>query len=388
MNIKTASATILIGVFATSVSMAAKPLPPQPPPFAALTTCPVEANVRFPAIAYSQNKYKTVKKFGGWQVYDGANFYIANSTGSCSIQLHSGTREYSIPGVSYRQIGDTAHMAYVDGGIRLLKFKVSTAAGVHSVQNLPSAGSLVFAYDLPSAGINDVELSADAKTIYYSEEHLTDDERWIDTVNSIDVSNGCSSACPKTVIYDQFPDNSGVAGLSVSDDGYRIYMSIHFRVADIRTISLLQKIVGEDPNDVSWAFRNVLSDHDQAYSTVDGFGSTTLGKWDYDHSDVPKEVLAYVVERPTGERTDIVDVTNCAVAAVDESCLGFSEISVVKTGIAGAASSFTSTPSSPTDGSLPNLLLLSGGGIFDFDLDGVAAVPIRLLDGGGGESAD
>jgi hypothetical protein len=385
MNIQAASATILIGVFTTGVSMAAKPLPPQPPPFAALTTCAVKEGVTFPAIAYSQNKYKTVKKFGGWQVYDGANFFIANSDGSCSIQLHSGTREHSVPGVSYRQIDDIAHIAYVDRGIRLLKFRVSTADGVHSVQDLPPAGSLVYAYDLPFTGINDVELSADAKTIYYSEEHLTDDERWIDTVNSIDVSNGCSSACPRAVIYDQFPDDSGVAGLSISGDEKRLYMSIHFRVDDIRTISLLAK----QPSG-SWALRNVLSDQDEAYSTVDGFGSTTLGKWDYDHSGVPKEVLAYVVERSTGERTDMVDVTNCAVAAVDESCLasGLDEISLVRIGIAGAGSSFTSTPSSPMDGSLPNLLVLSGGWIFDVDLDLPATAPIRLIEGGGAESAD
>jgi len=385
MNIKTASATILIGVFTTGVSMAAKPTPPPPPPFSATATCRVKPGVTFPAFTYSQNKYKTVKKFGGWQVYDGANFFLANSDGSCSIQLHTGTREYSIPGVSYRQIGDIAHMAYIDGGIRLVKFRVSTVDGVHSVQDLPAIGSRVFAYDLPSAGINDVELSADAQTIYYSEEHRTADERWIDTVNSIDVSNGCSSDCPKTVIYDSFPDNTGVGGLSINDDDNRLYMSIHFRTADIRTISLLQKQTSG-----SWAFRNVLSDQDDEYLTVAGFASTTLGKWDYDQSGVPKEVLAYVVERPTGDRTDIMDVTDCTAAAVGEmSCLASNLLSVVKTDIPGAASSFTSAPSSPTDGTLPNLLVQGGGWISDFDLDGGAnAVPIPLLQGGGGESAD
>ena len=79
MNVRSATATILIGLLATSQTMAAKPPPPPPPPSPLPQTCPVETGIAFPALAYSITKYKTVKKFGGTQVYDGSDLYILTS---------------------------------------------------------------------------------------------------------------------------------------------------------------------------------------------------------------------------------------------------------------------------------------------------------------------
>ena len=279
--------------------------PPPPPPPPPTQTCPVEAGIAFPALVYSKAKYKILKKFGGSQLYDGSDLYIANSTGTCSILIYPGTRDSSALSVSYRQImengSSVGHVAYVDGAgqqIKLLKFTVLKDADKFSVQGLPLSSSVVFAYNAPSSGINDVALSSDGQTIYFSDEQLTSDGRWIDTVNSLDVSTNCSPVCPKTVIFDEFPDNSGVAGLSINDDEDRLYMAIHFRVPDIRTISRLEK-----QTDGAWAFRNVVSDQDPGYPAVDGFASTALGIWN------SRDVVAYVVERySTGNTTDIIDV--------------------------------------------------------------------------------
>ena len=380
MNVRSATATILIGILITSHSMAGKPPPPPPPP-PPTQTCPVETGIAFPALVYSKAKYKILKKFGGSQLYDGSDLYIANSTGTCSILIYPGTRDSSALSVSYRQImengSSVGHVAYVDGDgqqIKLLKFTVLKDANntKYSVQGLPLSSSVVFAYNAPSSGINDVALSADGQTIYFSDEQLTSDGRWIDTVNSLDVSTNCSPVCPKTVIFDEFPDDSGVAGLSINDDEDRLYMAIHFRVPDIRTISRLEK-----QTDGAWAFRNVVSDQDPGYPAVDGFASTALGIWN------SRDVVAYVVERySTGNTTDIIDVSSCDDAPVgDLSCLASGYGSVVRGGIAGSGTSFTSTPSSPTDDDGPNLLVSGGGQIGDLDLGDPNAAPVQFLAG-------
>ena len=293
MNVRSATTTILIGLLATSQTMAAKPTPPPPPPPPPPQTCPVQTGVAFPALVYSKDKYKTVKKFGGSQVYDGSDLYIANSTATCSILIFPGTRESSAGSFSsYRQIGTEGRIAYPDGSqIKLLIFHMNTAGGI--VEPLPLSPLVVYRTSVTPYSVNDVELSPDGQTIYFTE-YSPADKHWQDTLKSIDLSS-CTANCTPQVLHTFALDN-GVAWLSVSTANDRLFMSIHDRVPDIRTISFLQKAAG-----VWSSLRHVISHRDdQSYSDIRGFGSTAWAQWDYDSSTVPNDVVAYTVERSSG----------------------------------------------------------------------------------------
>ena len=381
MKVHTVCATLVATLGATlalvsTVAHAAKPAPP-PPPLPA-QTCAGSPGV-FPAFAYHKDKTTTVKKFGGTVVWDGSDLYIANSTGSCSIPIHLGTRASSARGVSYRQIGTEARIAWAQGSeIRLLKFHVVNGS---VVEPRPITPSIVYVLNQTPSGIGGVDLSRDGQTIYYPDEIGTVDGRWISSVNLISIAT-CTSNCSSQRIY-TFEDDNGVGGVEINDSDDRLYMSIHDRVPDIRTVSFLEKQGG------SWTsplLRHVVSNQDAEYVSVSGFATTAVGKWDYDNSSVLSDVLSFVVERPSGDTTDIIDVSNCSSSGVS-SCLSSGESCVVRTGIAGSGQSFTSTPSSPMDDG-PNLLVVGGGWIGDVDLDDFEAAPVWFREGGGVESAD
>jgi hypothetical protein len=360
-----------------AVQAKGKPVPPPPPPLPA-QTCAGSPGV-FPAFAYSKAKYITGKKFGGTQIWDGTDLYIANSTGSCSIPIYIGTRESSPGAVSYRQIGTEARIAWAQGSeVRLLKFHVVNGS---VVETRPIPPSSVYVLNYTPSGISGVDLSRDGQTIYYPDERQTVDGRWIDTVNFISIAT-CSSNCSSQLIY-TFDDDNGVGGVEVNDSDDRLYMSIHNRIPDIRTVSFLEKQGG------TWSsplLRHVVSDQDAAYATVNGFATTAVGKWDHDNSSVLREVVSFVVERTSGNTTDIIDVSNCSASGVS-SCLGSGESRVVRSGIALSGTSFTSMPSSATDAG-PNLLVVGGGWVSDVDLDSPGAASVPLVQGGGADSAD
>jgi len=377
MNRHAVRATFVATVGATlalvnTAAVAAKPAPPPPPPPPPTpTSCVGVAGLGvFPAMVYPKAKYKTVKKFGGTLAYDGSDIYLADSNGKCSILIASSA---NMGGLSYRQIGTEGRVAWVDGSnIRLVKFHVVSGAVVES---LPLTSSIIY-----TASLNDVELSADGQTIYYADEIKTIDGRWIDTLYSISLAT-CSANCTPQTLY-TFNDDNGVGWLSVNAAGDRLYMSIHDRVPNIRSISFLQK-----NQDGTWSsLRQVVSNQDGGYQTISGFAATAFGRWDYNNSSVPKAVVSYVVERTSGYTTDIVDVTNCAATiAAQGSCLSSGESVVVKAGVAGSGSSFTSTPSSSTTGT-PSLLVASGGSVIDVGLG--TSAPVTLLQGGAADSAD
>lgn len=383
MNKHSIGATLLATLGATlalasTAALAAKPAPPPPPPPTPTSCSGVTGVGVFPAMVYSKAKYKTIKRSGGTTVYDGSDFYLADSNGKCSIRIASSS--YG-GGFSYRQIGTEANVVFVDAGgtsIRRLKFNVVNGSVVES---FPLASSIVYASSWTPSGVYDVELSADGRTLFFTEEIETIDGRWFDTLYSINLDS-CSASCTAQTLY-VFNEDSGVGGLSVNAAGDRLYVSIHDRIPDIRTISFLTK-----SQDGTWSsLRHVVSDQDGSYETVIGFGGTALGRWDYNSSSVPKDVLTYVVERTSGNTTDIIDVTNCAVAAIvaQESCLSSGESVVVKSGITGDGTSFTSTPSSLTTGT-PSLLVASGGSVIDVGLG--TSAPVTLLQGGAADSAD
>jgi len=356
---------------ASTVAVAAKPAPPPPPPPTPTSCVGVTGVGVFPAMVYPKAKYKTVKKFGGTLAYDGSDIYLADSNGACSILI---TSSANMGGLSYRQIGTEGRVAWVDGSnIRLVKFNVVSGAVVES---LPLTSSIIY-----TASLNDVELRADGQTIYYADEIKTIDGRWIDTLYSISIAT-CSANCTPQTLY-TFNDDNGVGWLSVNAAGDRLYMSIHDRVPNIRSISFLQK----NPDGTWSSLRQVVSNQDGGYQTISGFAGTAFGRWDYNNSSVLKDVLSYVVERTSGNTTDIVAVTNCDPATVvaQGSCLSSGESVVVRSGIAGSGSSFTSTPSSSTTGT-PSLLVASGGSVIDVGLG--TSAPVTLLQGGAADSAD
>jgi hypothetical protein len=360
----------------SAAAFAAKPAPPPPPPPTPTSCVGVPGVGVFPAMVYSKTKYKTVKRGGGTTVYDGSDVFLADSNGKCSILILGSTYQVAF---SYRQIGTEARVAFVEAsGIRLMKFSVANG----SVGPLPLSPSIVYTPSSTPAGVNDVELSADGQTIYFTEEIKTLDGRWIDTLYSISLAS-CTSSCTRQFLY-EFKEDSGVSGLSINPAGDRLYMSIHDRVPDIRTISFLQK----GQNGAWSSLRHVLSDRDGGYETVSGFAATASGRWDYNGSSVLKDVLAYVVENTVGATTDIIDVTNCAAAtiAAQESCLTSGESLVVRSGIAGYGTSFTSTPSSLTVGT-PSLLVATRDNlVLDVSLQTFA--PVSLLAGAWADSSD
>jgi hypothetical protein len=323
----------------------------------------------FPAMVYSKTKYRTIKRGGGTTVYDGSDVFIADSNGKCSILILGSTFQV---GFSYRQIGTEARVALVEANsIRLLKFTVANG----SIASLPSSPSIVYTTSWTPAGVNDVVLSADGQTIYFTEEIKTADGRWIDTLYSINLAS-CSSNCPRQFLY-EFTEDSGVNRLSINSAGDRLYMSIHDRIPDIRTISFLTK-----SNGIWSSLRHVVSDQDGGYQSISGFASTAIGR------QGASDLLAVVVENTTDATTEIFDVTNCAAATgvAQTSCLSSGEARAVRSGIAGYGSSFTSTPSSQTVGTPSLLIATRSSGILDVGLTDF--VPRSLLSGDWADSAD
>ena len=323
-------------LFTVQAKSTGKPAPiPQPTP----TSCTGATGV-YPAVAYTKDR-RHLK--GRTSVYDGTDIYIGTSTGSCSSIV------WSLPYLSYltyRQLGTLARIVWIDEtAVWLLKFHVENG---NIVDPLPLSASLV--YTPPTGSVNDVELSPDGQTIYFTDEVLTSDSRWLSTAKSIDISS-CSSSCAPQTIY-TFPLDNSVAGLSVNSANDRLYMRIHDRVPDIRTISFLQK-----QNGIWSSLRHVVSNRDAAYATLIGFHATDFGRWDYTNSGVSQDVVAYVVQRPSGYTIDIIDVSNCA-ASGSQSCFGSGESSVIRTAITGTRASFTSTPASSDPA--PNLLVQTG----------------------------
>ena len=284
MNVRSATATILIGLLATSQTMAAKPPPPPPTPIPqpTPTSCTGATGV-YPAVAYTKDR-RHLK--GRTSVYDGTDIYIGTSTGSCSSIV------WSLPNLhflTYRQVvidgENEGRIVWIDYNavVWLLKFHVENG---NIVDPLPLSASLV--YTPPTGSVNDVELSPDGQTIYFTDQVLTSDNRWLTTAKSIDISS-CSSSCAPQTIY-TFPLDNSAAGLSVNSTNDRIYMSIHDRVPNIRTISFLQK------QDGIWSsLRHVVSNRDAAYATMNDSHTTDVGRWDFTKSGVLRDVLAYVV---------------------------------------------------------------------------------------------
>jgi hypothetical protein len=376
MNRHAVCATFVATVAATltlvnTAAVAAKPAP-QPPPSTPTSCIGVVGVGVFPTMVYLKTKYKTVKRGGGTTVYDGSDMYLADSNGKCRILILGSTYQVAF---SYRQIGIEARVAFLEANsIRLLKFTV--ANGI--VGSLPLSPAIVYTPSSIPGGVNDVELSADGQTIYFTEETKTIDGRWIDTLYSIRAD--CSSSCIPQSLY-TFNEDNGVSGLSVNSTDDRIYMSIHDRVPDIRTISFLQK------QDGVWSsLRHVVSDQDGGYESVSGFAATAIGRSN------STDLLAVVVESTSGVTTDIIDVTACAAApsVPPASCLSSSQSSIVESGITGGGTSFTSTPSSLTYGT-PSLLVVSGGLVIDVglvDAGSGPSAPVTLLPGDWADSSD
>ena len=375
MNLRFAATSIALAVLTAAQTMAAKPIPPPPSPAPPPPpgSCSGAPGV-FPAFAYTKSRTHITKR--GNRTFDGTDLYIANSTGSCSVLLS--TERWDIP-LSYRQIGNEARIAWRQGSeIRLLKLPISNGNVVPILPTTIYSNSTTAPYS-----INSVELSADGQTIYFTDEHSPAEKLWQSTVKAIDLTS-CTANCTPQTLY-TFPNDNGVAGLSINAADDRLYMSIHDRVPDIRTISFLQKQPG------LWSpLQHVVSNRDLGYSDITGFGSTALGRWDYQGSGAIKDVLAIAVERSSGVAFDVMDVSDCVVSAI-QSCYGSGDATVVRSGIVGDEASFTSQPASSDPP--PNLLVSTGNwrdnneSVREVDLDSMAVTP-PLVAGARPDSSD
>ena len=351
-----------------SVAKKAGPAPVQVPPPGSCSGAPGV----FPAFAYTKDRWRMSRRN---RVYDGSDIYLANSTGSCSVLVAIDT--YIFGGVSYRQIGSEARIVWSQfSTIKLMKFQVDQGNVV------PTAPSIVYSMNYNPSGITDVELSKDGLTIYFGNEFETPEGQWVDTLNSVSIAS-CSTNCtPQNLIT---LDDSGIGGLSINPENDRLYMSIHHRVPDIRTISFLEKQAGI----WSSALRHVVTDQDAIYATVSGLAETAFGEWDYDGTGIRKKVLAVHVERTSGDTIDVLDVTRCGIGG-PQSCFASGQITLIRSGIDGGHVDFTSMPAAGDPA--PNLLVSKGNFrdlsdlTSEVDLDSMTVTP--LLQGVYPDSAD
>lgn len=387
MNAYFTAITILTSVIGVATpTLAAKPQPPSPPPTPGNTSCNEVTGVGvFPAMVYSKIRYKVIKRGGGKTVYDGTDAFLADSNGMCSIWIGSNAI------YDYRQIGVEARVAFEDNdAIKVLKFNVVDSDSDSDSDSIgPITSTTVYVGPATSYGVNDIELSKDGNTIYFIDE-FCGDGYCQDTFKSIDIG-ACNSNCPPDVLF-TFPLNVGVSGLSINDADNRLYMSIHDRDPDIRTISLLQK----DDQGVWGSLRHVVKKELGSYEDVSGFARTALGRWE--HKVAPaisgvRDVLAFIVERASGNTTDIIDVTDCDAAAPapyapSGTCLTTGESFVVTPGIGGYATSFTSIPAgSNASGTSPSLLV-SNYTVIEIELSSNPMVTRPLPIEGVADSAD
>jgi len=355
-------------LFSVQSKETGKPAPeplPLPPP----GSCSGAPGV-FPAFTYAKTRV-LVEKNGRRRVDDGEDLYIADSTGSCSVKVLSD--EY-IFRVSYRQIGNEALIVWSNSSeIKLLRLPIDNG-NVNPIRP-------VVVYRSVNSPMSPL-LSKDGRTIYFAEEYSPFEGHWQDALKSIDIES-CTTDCTPDVIYTP-PIDVSFGGLSINDADDRIYMSIHDRVPDIRTVSFLQKQGG-----VWTSLRHVVSNRDPAYLSIRGFVSTAVGSWDYQSSSVPKEVLAYQVDYSSGKVIDLIDVSNCSAAGT-LSCYASGESALVRSGIVGFRQSFTSVPASSDPA--PNLLVQLPAGadgepvIGEIDLDSMVVTP--LLQGHAANSSD
>ena len=318
-----------------SVAKKAGPAPIPVPPPASCSGAPGD----FPAFAYRKTRSHLERRGNRtYRIFDGTDAYLANRTGSCSVLVGI---DASVG--SYRQIGNEARIAYSQGSeIRLLKFQVVNG-------NVVPTAPLILYRGTDPYGIGDVELSADGVTLYFSDEFNAADETWMATVKSIDVDS-CTANCTPAILLTLV--DTGIGGLSINPGNTRLYMAMHHRIPDLRTISFMEKQAG------AWSstLRHVVTDQDADYATVDGLSGDTLGQWDYDGTG-PRAVLVVHIESAAGNTSDIFDVSNCGFSGT-QSCYASGEISVVLTDIAGHPGSFTSMPA--LGDPAPNLLVGEG----------------------------
>jgi hypothetical protein len=343
---------------------------PEPEPLPPPGSCAGAPGV-FPAFAYA--KSHTEQK-GRRTVVDGEDLYIANSTGSCSVKL---LHDEYIFRVRYRQIGNEALIAWSTASeIKLLRLPIDNG-NVVPIQPLT-----VYRNDADAYGLSAVELSKDGRTLYFVDSYSPAEQHWQATLKSIDIAS-CTAICTPQVIYTP-PIDVGLGGLSINDADDRIYMSIHDRVPDIRTVSFLQKQAG-----VWTSLRHVVSNRDSPYLSIRGFAATAIGRWDYQSDSVPKEVLAYQVEYSSTNVIDVIDVSNCSATGT-QSCYALGESALVRSSIVGLRQSFTSMPASldPAPNLLVQLPAVADGEIViaEIDLDSMVVTP--LLQGHAANSSD
>ncbi len=358
-------------LLATSGSFAAKPDkcspwpackddggdPPPPPPEPIDGTACVDSSGYFPALAY----YDVVKVGKRRKQKDIATVYVTNSIGDCSIPIWSGEDNGPGFGFTFQLIGSSGHILWTfgTGEIVRLRFDIEDRA---IVTPLPlSLPETVFVTSEQPVGVLQAILSADGNDLYFDKEVSDPLVDWINTINVIDLANCANLPCPANPILTL--ENRGLAGLATSPDGSRIYMSTHDRVADVFSVSFIEKLP-----DGTWSgIKDVVTSNDAAYAQSRLGGATwpVTSAALVDYGAGPIEVLAFNREDPPELPThiDLLLVADCDVA-LPGTCLANQNATFFGPMLPGELAEFTSLSS---DSGIPtsSILVRTDTGVFE-----------------------
>jgi len=332
-----------------------------PPPSPDGAACVSSAGV-FPAFAFVRH-YSTGKRRNQVDTYQ---LWLANSTGECEILVHE-TSDPLITLYSYRQSEGDGPGRIVfggnEGGYPTIKMLDFTITGRAIDQVLPLIETEIFRHpNNVSVGINDLDLSTDGTTVFFTTEEEDGQGGWLDTLHRLSIGGSVEE-------LRQF-SNEGVENLSVSADSLRVFYTSHRRIADTYQVAYV-----EDDGNGSWIGPiDVVNGLD--YPTDARFRSTSVGEWDYDQGGDPRQVLAITVESPVyGTRfVDVLDVTDCVQVSGGDTCIGAGTAGWVRSSVqAREPASFTLFPSDGTDP--PNLLAVdaTSSSVIDVDLEDLSS---------------
>jgi hypothetical protein len=335
--------------------------PPPPPP----ESCAGAPGV-FPSFAYSKPVYGG--KHGSVSAYE---LYLANSTGECSILLHT-NQDDSYLDITYRQIGTAGRILWRQNEetnlprrsplrwrrvVKLLDFTVTNGQA--------SNVALSTAYMMPESqyatALYDVVLSPDGNTAYFADEIFigTASVDNLSTIKALDVSS-CTSGCDAPTLASTVtgPLKTFMA-LTINPAGTHLYYTRHGFPTVIGMIEVLPP----------GATRLVASEEDSLY-------------WDEKFVELASgtgrsgEDLIAVQLDDIQNTIDIIDVTNCTADGSISSCIAVGDATIYITGIPRGTFSFHG----------PDLLIDRDGGIDLFHTDTLSY--IGLIEGVGVGSPD
>lgn len=307
------------GLFKVKGKGGGKPPPdPEPPPPEPIdgTAC-VDSSGDFPALAY----FDRVRVGKGRKIKKIATVYIANSDGSCSIPIWTGEDYGSAGGgFTFQLIENTGHILWGSntGEIFRWQFDIENRA----IKTILPLGLPEVVFRLSEVGLGQTILSPDGNEIYFPQQ-VFDPAGEFATINVIDLET-CANLplplpCSATRILTM--ENGGIASLTTSPDGSRIYFVLTNIPPDDASVSFIER----DSNGTWSGIKDVVTNKDPGYEQYN-FASGAL--WNrisvalVDYPAGPIEMLAF--NRADGDRIeefiDLLSVADCDIIGEEGSC--------------------------------------------------------------------